>query len=106
MRFKFFDAILHGKFFIQFGGLVLLNIPIDEVHVRFQAGPYPDVQVVKELWIKPRQWAKGKPLPRTIVPGSPEWELPAEPLRDVVALCFWIETRASDLPGLMDRPAV
>ena len=72
------------KVFIPFGGLILLNIPIQEVHVRYKAGADPDSLVVKELWLKPRQWAKGKHLPRTIVPESAEWELPTEQLRDVV----------------------
>ena len=71
---------------IPFGGLELINIPVEEIHVRYKAGPDPEVLVVKELWVKPRQWAKGKPLPRTYVPGSPEWELLSEQLRDVVAL--------------------
>ena len=91
---------------IPFGGLTLINIPVEETHVRFKAGPDPEVLVVKELWIKLRQWAKGKPLPRTFVPGSPEWELLSEQLRDVVALGGWIAYRASDLLGLMDSPAV
>ena len=67
-----------------------------------KAGPDPEVLVVKELWLKPRQWAKGKPLPQTFVPGSPEWELLTEQLRDVVALGGWIGHRAADLLGLMD----
>ena len=60
---------------VPFGGLEFINIPIEETHVSFKAGPDPEALVVKELWLKPRQWAKGKPLPRTFVPGSPEWEL-------------------------------
>ena len=71
---------------VPFGELTLKNIPIEEVHVRYKAGTDPEVLVVKELWLKPRQWAKGKPLPRTFVPGSPEWELLTEQLRDVFAL--------------------
>ena len=47
---------------VPFGGLALINIPIEEIHVRYKAGPDPEVLVVKELWLKPRQWAKGKPL--------------------------------------------
>ena len=90
---------------IPFGGLELINIPVEEIHVRYKAGPDPEVLVVKELWVKPRQWAKGKPLPRTYVPGSPEWELLSEQLRDVVALGGWIAYRASDLLVLMDSPA-
>ena len=39
------------KYIIPFGDLVLLNIPIEEIHERFRAG----VLVVKELWLKPRQ---------------------------------------------------
>ena len=56
---------------IPFGGLTLINIPVEETHVRFKAGPDPEVLVVKELWIKPRQWAKGKPLPRISSLGRP-----------------------------------
>ena len=55
---------------VPFGGLTLINIPIEEVHVRYKAGPDPKVPVLKELWLKPRQWAKGKPLSQTFVPGS------------------------------------
>ena len=73
---------------------------------RYKAGTDPEALVVKELWLKPRQWAKGKPLPRTIVPGSPEWDFLSEQLRDVVALGGWIGFRADDLLGLMDSPAV
>ena len=91
---------------IPFGGLTLINISVEEIHVRFKAGPDPEVLVVKELWINPLQWAKGKPLPRTFVPGSPEWELLSEQLREVVALKGWIAYRASNLLGLMDSPAV
>ena len=89
-----------------FGGLTLVNIPIEEIHVRYKAGPDPEVLEVKELWFKPRQWAKGKPLPQTLVPGSPEWELITEQLRDVVALGGWIGHRDADLLGLMDSPAM
>ena len=85
---------------------MLINIPIEETHVRYKAGPDPEALVVKELWLKPRQWAKGKPLPRTIVPGSPEWDFLSEPLRDVVALGGWIGFRSANLLGLMDSPAV
>ena len=91
---------------VPFWGLVLINIPIEEIHVRNKAGSDPEALVVKELWLKPRQWAKGKPLPRTIVPGSPEWDFLSEQLRDVVALGGWIGFRAADLLGLMDSPAV
>ena len=91
---------------VPFGGLTLINVPIEEIHVRFKSGPDPEALVVKELWLKPRRWAKGKPLPRTFVPGSPEWELFTEQLRDVVALGGWIGFRAADLLGLMDSPAV
>ena len=91
---------------IPFGGLTLINIPVEETHVRFKAEPDLEVLGVKELWIKPRQWAKRKPIPRTFVPGSPEWELLSEQLRDVVALGGWIAYRSSDLLGLMDSPAV
>ena len=90
---------------IPFGGLELINIPVEEIHVIYKAGPDPEVLLVKELWVKPRQWAKGKPLPRTYLPGSPEWELLSEQLRDVVALGGWIAYRASDLLVLMDSPA-
>ena len=62
--------------------------------------------MVNELWFKPRQWAKGKHLPWTFVPGSPEWELLNEQLRDVVALGGWIAFKAADLLGLIDSPAV
>ena len=84
---------------VPFGGLLLINILIEEIQVRLMAGPNPEVLVVKELWLKPRQWAKGKPLPRTFVPRSPEWELLAEQLRDVVALGVWVGFRAADLLG-------
>ena len=40
---------------VLFGGLVRINIPIEEIHVRFKAGPNPEALVVKELWLKPRQ---------------------------------------------------
>ena len=85
---------------------MLINIPIEEINVRYKAAPDPEALVVKELWLKPRQWANGKPLPRTIVPGSPEWDFLSEQLRDVVALGGWIGFRAADLLGLMDSPAV
>ena len=91
---------------IPFGGSELINIPVEEIHVRYMAGLDPEALVVKELWVKPRQWAKGKPLPRTYLPGSPEWELLSEQLREVVALGGWIGYRASDLLVLMDSPAV
>ena len=75
---------------VFFGGLVRINILIEEIQVRFKAGPNPEALVVKELWLKPRQWAKGKHLPRTFVTASPEWELLIEQsptkLKDVVAL--------------------
>ena len=90
---------------IPFDCLELINIPVEEIHVRYMAGPDPEALVVKELWVKPRQWANGKPLPRTYLPGSPEWELLSEQLRDVVALGGWIAYRASDLLVLMDSPA-
>ena len=94
-----------AKLIIPFVGLVLLNIPIEEVHVRLQAGFNPEVQVVKEFWIKPRQWSKGKQIARPIVPGPPEWELLTEQLRCSRARVLdW--TRASDLLGLMENPAV
>ena len=85
---------------------MLINIPIEEIHVRYKAGHDPEALVVKELWLKPRQWAKGKPLPRTIVPGSPEWDFLSEQLRDAVALGGWIRFRAADLLGLIYSPAV
>ena len=91
---------------VPFAGLVIFNIPIEEIHVLYKAGPDPAVLVVKELWLQPRQWAKGKPLPRTFVPGSPEWEILTEQLRDVVALGGWIGHRAADLLGLMVSPAM
>ena len=99
------DAILHGNFLIPFGGLVLLSIRIEEIRVRFQAGPYPNMLVVKELDLKSRKWAKWKPLPRIVIPGSPEWELLTEQPRDVVVLGFWFETSGFDQLGLMNGPA-
>ena len=91
---------------VPFGGLVLINIPIEEIHDRFKAGPNPEILVVKEFWLIPRQWAKGKALPRTFVPGSPEWEILTEQLRDVVTLGGWVNFRAADLLGLMNSPLV
>ena len=76
------------------------------MHVGYKAGADPDSLVVKELCLKPRQWAKRKPLPRTSVPESAESQLLTEQLRDVVVLGFLIESRASDLLGLMHSPAV
>ena len=46
------------KVIIPFGGLELLNIPIEEVYVKVQAAAGPDFLLVKELWLRPRQWAK------------------------------------------------
>ena len=90
---------------IPFSGSTLLNIPIEEVHVRYKSAD-PDSLVVKELWLKSRQWAKGKPFPQTIVHESAEWELLTEQLRDLVVFGFWFGSRASDLLGLMKSPAV
>ena len=81
------------KLSIPFVGLVLLNSPIEEVHVRLQAGINHEVQVVREFWIKP------------IVPGSPEWALLTEQLRcSRPRVLDW--TSASDPLGIMDNPAV
>ena len=85
---------------VPFGELMLINIPIEAIHVCYKAGPNPEALAVKQLWLKPRQWAKGKPLPRTIVPGSPEWDFLSEQLRDVVALGGLIGFRAADLQGI------
>ena len=34
---------------VAFEGLTLINIPIDEIHVRYKVGLNPEVLVVKEL---------------------------------------------------------
>ena len=56
---------------IPFGGLELINIPVEEIHVRYKAGPDPEVLVVKELWVKPRQWVKGNHFPGLSSLGRP-----------------------------------
>ena len=34
---------------VTLGGLTLVHIPIEEIHVRYKAGPDPEVLEVKEL---------------------------------------------------------